>query len=152
MRSLIHGTPGLFLTGLFVAVGTTACARASAPNPFEGGGAQPSADIDAGQLLPDEISREEILSRGRNHVTAMALIRRLRPSWLRARGQASFTNGSASYPVVYIDEIRHGGLPTLNQIPTSEIFRLEFYNTADATTRWGTGHTAGVINIATGRY
>ena len=30
--------------------------------------------------------------------------------------------------------------------------QLEFYNTADATTRWGTGHTAGVINIVTGRF
>ena len=92
------------------------------------------------------------MSRGRNDLTAMALIRRLRPSWLSSRGQTSLTDPAASYPVVYIDEIRHGGLPSLHRIPTSEIYRMEFFNTADATTRWGTGHRSGVINIVTGRF
>jgi len=55
------------------------------------------------------------------------------------------------YPIVYIDEIRHGALTTLGQIPTSEIRTLQFFSTADATTRWGTGHPSGVINVVTGR-
>lgn len=81
----------------------------------------------------------------------MALIRRLRPAWLRARGQKSFADPSATYPTVYIDEIRHGGLATLHQIPSSEILSMEFFSMADATIRWGTGHPSGVINIVTGR-
>jgi hypothetical protein len=55
------------------------------------------------------------------------------------------------YPVVYIDEIRHGGLGTLHGIPASEILSIQYFSTADATTRWGTGHPSGVINIETGR-
>jgi len=151
MRSPIHGTSGPVLTGLFVAIAMTGCGTASAPNPFSGN-ANPGPTFEVTQRLPNEISQDEILSRGRNQLTAMTLIRRLRPAWLSARGQTSIVNGAASYPVVYIDEIRHGGLPSLNRIPTSEILRLEYYNTADATTRWGTGHTAGAINIVTGRF
>jgi len=152
MRSRTQGTRGLLLTGLSLAATTTACIRATAPNPFAEGGSGATESFDSSQSVPDEIGRDEIRSRGSNDLTAMALIRRLRPAWLRARGQTSMTDGAASYPVVYIDEIRHGGLPTLNRIPTSEIYRLEYYNTADATTRWGTGHSSGAINIVTGRF
>ena len=141
--------PALFL---ILAGAATACAPQSAPNPFSGGIPSSSEEFDPTQILPDEISREEIDSRGRNDLTAMALIRRLRPTWLTTRGQTSFVDGGASYPVVYIDEIRHGGLPTLHRIPASEILRMEFFNTADATTRWGTGHASGAINIVTGRF
>jgi hypothetical protein len=144
MRSPIP-SPALLL----ILAGTaTACAPQHAPNPF---GATSSAEFDPTKILPNEISREEIDSRGRNYLTAMALIRRLRPGWLIARGQDSLVDGSSSYPVVYIDEIRHGGLPTLNRIPASEIQRMEFFSTADATTRWGTGHPSGAINVVTGR-
>lgn len=151
MSNRIQGTCGPVLTGLFVAIATTGCGTASPPDPFSGNPSRAAA-FDVTSRLPDEISHEEILGRGRNQQTAMGLIRRLRPAWLRARGQTSITNGAASYAVVYIDEIWHGGLPTLNRIPTSEILRLEHYNAADATTRWGTGHSAGVINIVTGRF
>lgn len=149
MRPSIHGTVARLLTGLLLATAVAACGTASAPNPFRGDGAPPA--FDPSKITPNEITHEEIQTRGKNDLTAMALIRRLRPGWLAARGQTSFTSGQASYPVIYIDEVRRGGLPTLHRIPAAEIERLEFYNTADATTRWGTGHRSGVINIVTGR-
>jgi hypothetical protein len=100
---------------------------------------------------PEEILLDEIQARGANDLTAMALIRRLRPGWLSARGRNTFGDSDTMYPVVYIDEIRHGGLGTLHGIPAGEVRRIEFFSTADATTRWGTGHPAGVINVETGR-
>jgi len=150
MATPSHGRPGALLTGLALSAVMAACAPANVPNPFR---QAPSSDpsFDPSMISPDEITRAEIVARGENDLTAMALIRRLRPGWLSSRGQSSFTDGAASYPIVYIDEIRHGGLPTLHGIPTAEIQRLEFYSTADATTRWGTGHTSGVINVVTGR-
>ena len=154
MRRSIHGKP-LVVAGLAVAVSTAACggAATSALNPLTDVPTTVGPDVgpDNRQWSPDEILRAEILSRGNNDHTAMGLIRRLRPSWLRTRGQKSFTDPSATYPVVYMDEIRHGGLGTLNQIPSSEIQSMQFFSTADATTRWGTGHTSGVINVVTGR-
>ena len=99
----------------------------------------------------DEILREEILRRGNTDPTAYDLIERLRPAWLLARGQISFTNPGSAYPTVYIDAIRHGGLMTLHEIAPNQIQRLEFIGMVDATIRWGTGHPSGVINIVTGR-
>ena len=145
-------TSGVGLMGLLL-VSTTAaaCATTNAPAPFTEAGAEERDAFDPTNVDPDLISHEEIQHRGQNAPSAMDLIRRLRPRWLSPRGQNSFTSGRTSYPIVYIDEIRHGGLPTLHSIPTAEILRLEYFNTADATTRWGTGHTAGVINVVTGR-
>lgn len=109
----------------------------------------PSAADERGSL--DEILRAEIRRRGNSDPDAFELIERLRPNWLRSRGQISFINPGAAYPVVYIDGIRHGGLNTLHQITPNQIRRIELIRAADATTRWGTGHPAGVINILTGR-
>lgn len=111
----------------------------------------PASDRAGERAYSDDILPEEILRRGNKDPTAYDLIQRLRPRWLLPRGQNSFTHPGSEYPVVYIDEIRHGTLMTLRQIPPSHIRRVEFIGTADATTRWGTGHRAGVINIVTGR-
>ena len=135
--------------GLAAALLAAGCGAPSLPNPFT---ASPvPADLEDRAWSPNEILRAEIRNRGKNDHTAMALIRRLRPTWLRARGEKSLTDPSAKYPVVYIDEIRHGGLPTLHHIPAGEILSMEYYSTADATIRWGTGHPSGVINVVTGR-
>ncbi len=138
-------------TCLAVAASSPGCAGAplSGSDPFD----DPVYAAQEGEErgTPDVIVRSEILERGSSDHTAMALIRRLRPAWLRGRGTDSFSDPAASFPVVYIDEIRHGGLDTLHHIPASEILRMQFYSTADATTRWGTGHPSGAINIVTGR-
>ena len=133
-----------------VALACGACApfSARAPDPFTD--AAPSTSSGMPRSL-DELHRDEIEDRGGNDLTAMALIRRLRPAWLRARGQDSLTDPGATYPVVYLDEIRHGGLETLHQIPAAEILSMRFFGSADATTRWGTGHPSGAINVVTGR-
>ena len=135
-----------------VVISLAACGPTTVPSPFQSGPASPADSFDPGDRDPDEITREEIVARAENDLTAMAVIRRLRPGWLSPRGQASFVNAEANYPLVYIDEVRHGGLPTLHRIPSAEIHRLEFIGTTDATIRWGTGHTSGVINVVTGRF
>lgn len=132
-----------------VAAAVSGCAAASTPSPFSE--ARGTEAVENQQRSPNEILRSEIDSRGNTDHTAMALVRRLRPAWLLARGQKSFTDESAMFPVVYIDEIRHGWMDTLHQIPSSEVMSMQFFSPADATTRWGTGHPSGVINVVTGR-
>jgi hypothetical protein len=57
-------------------------------------------------------------------------------------------NGSPpAEPVVYLNDARLGGLASLAQIPTSSIRQLRHFNSADATSRWGTGHSAGAIVV-----
>ena len=110
-----------------------------------------AAEAGAERGSPNEIVQAEILSRGNLDPSAFKLIERLRPNWLRSRGKISFTRPGAGYPVVYIDAIRHGNLNTLHQMTPHQIRRIEFIRAADATIRWGTGHSGGAINIVTGR-
>jgi len=119
------------------------------PNPFSRT-PSPASDDGERQTSPDELLREEITRDGEADATAYELIQRLRPNWLRARGQVSLGSPEAAYALVYMNEILFGGLMTLHQIPPSQIERMEFIRGIDATIRWGTGHTAGVINIMTG--
>jgi len=149
MRRSIYGMHVLAAaTMIAVSVVPSACGTMTASDPFAEQPVTPEA-LDV-QGTPDKIVRSEIQARSTDH-TAMMLIRRLRPAWLRSRGQKSFTDEGATYPVVYIDDVRHGALSTLHAIPASEIMSMHFIGTADATTRWGTGHPSGVINIVTGR-
>jgi len=146
LRSFDRFAGWVLVAALACGAGSSCAARAA--NPFT----DPDPSVTSeGPRSPDELLRGEIETRGSNDLTAMALIRRLRPAWLRARGQDSLSGRNTTYPVVYVDDIRHGGLDTLHDIPASEILSVRFLGAADATTRWGTGHPSGVINVVTGR-
>jgi hypothetical protein len=71
-------------------------------------------------------------------------IRRLRPAWLRAR---TAVGGAAIPPVVYVDGVRSGDFSYLQSIGIEEVERVRFVNARDATTRWGTGHAGGAIEV-----
>jgi len=81
-----------------------------------------------------------------NHATdAFDLIRGLRPSWLQRRGQQSlFLDGEV---VVYLDHVRIGGPGALRSVQLSDVERVEFFDAASATQRWGTGHAHGGIRV-----
>lgn len=93
----------------------------------------------------DVLSREEILASTAS--TAYELIAQLRPQFLRSRGALSMQDPRPVYPIVYVNEMRHGGLETLRAILVREISEVRFISAADATTRWGTGHAGGVIQV-----
>ena len=77
---------------------------------------------------------------------AYDLVQRLRPEYLRERGVSSISRGPA-LPVVYMDGVRRGGPEILKTIRSNEIEEIRFISATDATTRWGTEHTAGAIDI-----
>jgi hypothetical protein len=94
---------------------------------------------------PDLITRAEIeASSTRN---AHDLVQQARPRWLSSRGASSLQQSGGDLPVVYIGEQRHGGLETLRGFDTDGIETLRYINAANATTRFGSGHTGGVIQI-----
>jgi hypothetical protein len=80
---------------------------------------------------------------------AYELLQRLRPQFLRSRGSVSMRNSSSSYPIVYLNNVRHGDLTSLRNIQVTDIDEIRFISGADATTRWGTGHGSGVILVST---
>jgi hypothetical protein len=101
---------------------------------------------------PNVITAEEIAKNPSSN--AYELIQRLRPSFLRTRGAvhgAPQPDGSNSFEkvdlVVYLNESRLGGSEQLRQLQTNDIREIRYYSASDATTKWGTGHSAGAIQI-----
>lgn len=103
------------------------------------------------------IGLEEI--RGAAVQTAFELIRSLRSDWLIPRGYTSpaetAAGGSQGFQgremiIVYLDDVRLGGVETMREIPIDFLTGAEFIEPARATYRYGPGHTHGVIRLLTG--
>ena len=92
------------------------------------------------------ITREQ-LAELPGHLTAFDAVRRLRSTWLRTRGAAS-TRGNLQVQV-YVDNVRAGGIDFLQSRSLDGIVEIRYHNGRDATTRWGTGVTGGVIELIT---
>ena len=97
------------------------------------------------------ISSEEITAS--SATTAYEVIQKLRPNFLRTRGavHGAPVNGANNIEavdlVVYLNENRLGGSEQLRQIPTTDIREIRYFSASEATTKWGTGHSAGAIQI-----
>ncbi len=75
--------------------------------------------------------------------TAYEAVRRLRPAWLQTRGRSSL-------PVVFRNNSRWGGDPrSLESIRIDSVAEMRYLSASDATTRYGTGFTGGVILVVT---
>ncbi|MGY8776880.1 MAG: hypothetical protein ACKVIN_02030, partial [Longimicrobiales bacterium] len=77
---------------------------------------------------------------------AFQAIERLRPRWLQSRAGAG-----ADPPVLYVDGARRGATSDLASMRASEIEQMEFMSASDATTRYGTGHGGGAVQVTTRR-
>ena len=75
----------------------------------------------------------------------------IRPEFLRGRGAASINLREQTQVVVYFDNVRAGGIEALRGFPLAGITSIQFLKASDATQRWGTGHSGGVILINTMR-
>ena len=93
----------------------------------------------------ERITRDELLD---NHFqSAYDAVSALHSNWLAARGPDSFVMPSKVW--VYLDDIRVGGVEALSGITTSPVAFIQHYSGLEATSRWGIGHSAGVIYVAT---
>lgn len=121
-------------TGVIAAV-AVACSGTTRP-----AGSAPSTSRRV--LLGDEI-------RGASATNAYDAVQRLRPEWLRRRGQISIQDPSAGAVVVYLDGVRFGGPQSLENLRPEGIVQMEYLDASDATIRFGTGHGGGVILVTT---
>lgn len=131
----MHGSRRILATAMIA--WAAACAS--------GGGGAPAATQN-----PNVISSEEITASSASN--AYEVIQRLRPSFLRTRGAVHGTpNGANAMEmvdlVVYLNDNRLGGSDQLRQISTTDIREIRYFNSSEATTKWGTGHSAGAIQI-----
>ena len=90
----------------------------------------------------DRILAEELANL--QQLSALEVVQRLRPNWLRIRG--------GSLPEAVLDGTPiEGGARALQNIRVGEIRELRYLNPSDATMRFGTGYPAGAILVFTGR-
>jgi hypothetical protein len=99
-----------------------------------------AADIDR-----SVITEEQIVSQ--HYQNLFDAVQALRSNWLQTRGTDSFINPSQVW--VYLDNVRYGGVQTLSSLSPQGVISISHYNGIDATARWGIGHSAGVIYVAT---
>ncbi len=93
----------------------------------------------------DVVTGEQIRATSANNL--YDALEQLRPRWLLPRGRASIAIPDATEPVVYLYGVRHGFVNTLYGINVNAVRRVEFIGPLDATTRYGTGHSGGIIDV-----
>jgi len=93
------------------------------------------------------ITTEEIVASQTTNV--YDAIKNLRPMFLRSRGQTTFDPSIVQTAVVFVDGQRFGSVETLRTMPVVQVTSIRFLTASDATTKYGTGYTAGVIEVST---
>ena len=105
-------------------------------------GASPSTGGGFGDITREELDRDAFGD-------AYRVIERLRRTWLRRRGAQTAYNLD-NRPAVYLNGVRME-FTELRGISDDHIERISLLSPTDATTRFGTNHTAGAIMIVTRR-
>ena len=89
----------------------------------------------------------EQLREGSSATNVYDALANIRSQWLRPRPRASLTFERAQEPVVYVNGVRFGEISDLRGIHVDTVQRIEYINPLDATTRYGTGHSGGVLSV-----
>ena len=108
----------------------------------QAGCAHSIASTDSGEVP----RRSDVITRGdidrTDAATAFDVVHLIRAHWIspsRARGQSPIR--------VYVDNVLRGGLEELRLIQSNQVKVIQYFNARDATTRWGTDHSGGVIHV-----
>jgi hypothetical protein len=112
-------------------------AACAAPTPVVTEGA-PRADRNV-------LTAEQI--QANTYQNAYDVVEALRTNWLRPRGTDSFT--SPSVVIVYLDNVKLGGVETLRGIQLTNIQAIRHFDASAANARWGIGHASGAIQVLT---
>ena len=130
-------------------IGFSACASSPASQ----------APRPSGPSASSTLITEQEIAKG-SYANALEIVESLRPSMLRGRGTTmtadqptglSTNQMSSVNVVVFQDDVRLGEPSRLAGIPTVAVREIRFINGRDATTRWGTGVSSGVIQVITKR-
>ena len=93
----------------------------------------------------DVLAAAEIETSGAG--TLHEAIQQLRPHFLFSRGRASLRQPNNQRPVVVVNNVPQASLEALRSISARDVQYVRFLSAPDATTRFGTGYIAGVIEV-----
>lgn len=111
------------------------------PNPSAAG--TPPARYDRSRIGPEEIAD----ARARNMSNVYDLVAALRPQWLRQAG--SLSRGSSGQVVVYLDNIRQGGIEALRAYTLPSVQSVRWLSPSEAGGMFGLNVNGGVIQVLT---
>ncbi len=117
---------------LAVALSLGACASAG-----RSGASSPRPDPDL--LTADEIAAAHVL-------TALDAVRSLRPRFLMTQGGTTRPHAVQ----VIVDDVPRGAVAVLSSINASTVVAIRYLSPGDATRRYGTGSTGGLLLVRTG--
>jgi len=104
----------------------------------------PAAAVPRARRSVNSITYEEV--RNARVADAEALIRNVRPAWLRTpRGATSMSNNADIQ--IFMNGVRMGGREQLANIPITAIRTLRYYTATEARQKFGGDTQAGVIEI-----
>lgn len=133
-----------YAAAALLAVSAAACASASGPT------TGPTTTTRSTRT-PDLITKADINATPAGN--AYDLVNRLRPQWLRTTGVGSVSGGTAtSYGiVVFLDNVRMGGLETLRSMDSGSIVSIRYLTAERAASLPGIGRDpiAGAIVVST---
>ena len=120
---------------------------ASVPAPATDTAAAPSARVPRGSS--NLITSAEIEAAAQDIQNAYELVERLRPMMMRPRNLSAGAVGAGTTfgVVAYVEEVRLGDLEALATVMRATVREIRYIGATDATTRWGTGHSNGVIQV-----
>lgn len=95
------------------------------------------------------ITRAELASVGVRDAYSAIMI--LRPQFLHDRGANSLLLDVPTEPDVFVDGQYYGRVDLLRDLPVQDLLEIRRLSVGDAVVRYGPGHPAGVIDIATRR-
>lgn len=125
--------------GMAAALLAVSCASSGAPARSDSG---VRTSRDRSVITLEEIRESSVRD-------AFQAVQQLRPDWLRSRGTSSMRSAEPATVVVYVDGQRYGAASTLEQFTVGSFRELRYYSATEATSRWGTGHSGGVIYLST---
>lgn len=80
-------------------------------------------------------------------INAHEAVTRLHREWLRGRAGTIRSQTGRNYPEVFVNGRPYGPVDVLLQFGTDQLEEIRFISASDATTRYGTGYPAGIIEL-----
>ena len=130
----------LALAATASSLGLAACGGAGATPAADGGATPVQQSRNVNIITADELSAGAAGD-------LYSAIQRVRPTFFQTRGQGSFGNAAPEVIKVYVEGVSRGDLSALRDINAVDVQQVQRLNAAEATQRFGTGHTLGAILI-----
>jgi hypothetical protein len=129
--------------------GTPAPAAATATAPAAATATAPARVTRPPRGSSSLITSAEIEAAAPDILNAYQLVERLRPMMMRPRNltAGNVGDGNVFGVVAYVEEVRLGDLESLGSVMRATVREIRYIGATDATTRWGTGHSNGVIQV-----